>query len=353
MSLDTSLRKWLEQLADELDWPIEKVARHIGAGKIENRLDEYPKLKVALLGAEIEPLEVRSRASKCWALGHGQDEIRLSHFTATDGAMGSIRLLTNDFPIDDPSAASRIDEFIEAAIELGYKHPKDGSRFVASAALFASVALTSLQPTRFVDFRHRRWKDLAIRLGEDYPASGSDEYGKRLIWAGSFAREISETPTFRRLWATGEPLWVVAGICWDAMTPHGMKRLLEERNEDQDAEREYDEGKQRMRWHRERERNQAVVDRAKAMRLKSDPLLRCEACSFSFVETYGDLGKEFVEAHHKVPLSDLEMGTKTKVDDLAMVCANCHRMLHRGTETLSISQLSGILQSMNPERFEP
>lgn len=350
MSLDRSFREWLEQLADELDWPVEKVARHIGSGEIENRLNEYPKLRVALSGADIEPLGVRSRASKCWALGHGQDEIRLSQFTATDGAMGAIRLLTDDFPADDPSAASRVDEFIEAAIELGYRHPENGGRFTASAALLASVVLTALHPERFVDFRHKRWEDLAVRLDSDHPASGSDEYGRRLLWAGSFAQEVSMTPTFQRFWSTGEPLWVVSGICWDAMTPHGMKRLREERSGDDDAEREYNEGKQRMRWHRDRERSQAVVNRAKSLRLKNDPLLRCDACGFSFVETYGDLGKEFVEAHHKVPLAKLEIGTKTKVEDLAMVCANCHRMLHRDDDTLSIEQLKVILTSLDPER---
>ena len=54
-----------------------------------------------------------------------------------------------------------------------------------------------------------------------------------------------------------------------------------------------------------------------------------EICGFSFVEHYGPLGAGFIEAHHTIPISDLQKGSKTSVDDLAMLCANCHRMIHR------------------------
>lgn len=55
----------------------------------------------------------------------------------------------------------------------------------------------------------------------------------------------------------------------------------------------------------------------------------CQICGMRFENTYGELGKEFAEAHHIVPLSKLEGPVKTSIDDLRTVCANCHRMLHR------------------------
>ncbi|WP_053852801.1 HNH endonuclease [Streptomyces sp. NRRL B-24085] len=56
--------------------------------------------------------------------------------------------------------------------------------------------------------------------------------------------------------------------------------------------------------------------------------LRCEICDFDFARTYGDLGEGYIEVHHVTPL--YASGTReTRLDDLACVCANCHRMCHR------------------------
>lgn len=57
---------------------------------------------------------------------------------------------------------------------------------------------------------------------------------------------------------------------------------------------------------------------------------RCQVCEMRFDEVYGsELGSEFAEAHHLVPLSQLRGHVKTRLEDLGTVCANCHRMLHR------------------------
>ncbi len=36
-------------------------------------------------------------------------------------------------------------------------------------------------------------------------------------------------------------------------------------------------------------------------------------------------------------------GEETKIEDIAMVCANCHRMLHRKIPWLSIKELNKLL----------
>ena len=71
----------------------------------------------------------------------------------------------------------------------------------------------------------------------------------------------------------------------------------------------------------------------------------CQVCGFDFASFYGDLGNGYIEVHHIKPLS-LESGVrKMTVADIAIVCANCHRMLHRkGRNAISVQELKGLLQ---------
>ena len=72
----------------------------------------------------------------------------------------------------------------------------------------------------------------------------------------------------------------------------------------------------------------------------------CSVCGFGFAERYGELGQGYIQVHHLVPLS--EIGKSYIVDpinDLRPVCPNCHAMLHRGSEVLTIVALQEILQN--------
>ncbi|MHB1107209.1 MAG: HNH endonuclease [Lutibacter sp.] len=70
--------------------------------------------------------------------------------------------------------------------------------------------------------------------------------------------------------------------------------------------------------------------------------LECSACGFNFENFYGDWGKGFIEVHHIQPLSE-NKGEETQTNpntDLKVLCANCHRMVHRKKDiTLSIKEL--------------
>jgi 5-methylcytosine-specific restriction protein A len=67
---------------------------------------------------------------------------------------------------------------------------------------------------------------------------------------------------------------------------------------------------------------------AKIDQVRRQGPLRCEVCDFDFARTYGDLGEGYIEVHHVTPL--YASGTReTRLDDLACLCANCHRMCHR------------------------
>ena len=98
---------------------------------------------------------------------------------------------------------------------------------------------------------------------------------------------------------------------------------------EEDDEKYFFEGKEYFKLHRKRERNNKLIQKAKQQHLKNDPSLSCQVCGFSFINFYGQVGKGFIEAHHIIPISKLNKETKTKVEDIVLVCSNCHRMLHR------------------------
>ncbi len=95
----------------------------------------------------------------------------------------------------------------------------------------------------------------------------------------------------------------------------------------------------RLAPHLRRERSRSLARDAKIR----DGFI-CGVCGFNFVEKYGEIGRGFAEAHHRVPLSKLRRGSRTRVEDLVTVCANCHRMLHRqGPDKMSIKALRKVV----------
>jgi 5-methylcytosine-specific restriction protein A len=95
--------------------------------------------------------------------------------------------------------------------------------------------------------------------------------------------------------------------------------------------------------HRRRERSRMLVDRKKSAVVRETGFLRCEACGFDFQQFYGDLGEGFAECHHRSPLSDIAQSRTTLMADLAIVCANCHRMLHRKRPWMTVEELVATL----------
>jgi 5-methylcytosine-specific restriction protein A len=104
------------------------------------------------------------------------------------------------------------------------------------------------------------------------------------------------------------------------------------------------EGRLLLRAHVARERNQALARKKKESAAAFDPRLPCEVCSFSFQDRYGDAGKGFIECHHVVPLA-AAAPRRVTMKDLALVCPNCHRMLHRGAPPPGIAQLRALLRA--------
>ncbi len=102
---------------------------------------------------------------------------------------------------------------------------------------------------------------------------------------------------------------------------------------------DFPEGRVLQRMHQMRERNSALVKRKKAEVLRLKGCLACEACGFDFQRVYGELGVGFAECHHRSALSQLPGIRVSKTVDLAIVCANCHRILHRVRPWMSVEAL--------------
>ena len=105
----------------------------------------------------------------------------------------------------------------------------------------------------------------------------------------------------------------------------------------------FPEGKVKERMHRDRERNTKLIKQVKQEFLAKYGELVCQICSFNFQKVYGEIGSEFIEAHHTQPLSELDIsGGLTKKEDIALVCSNCHRMLHRRRPWLEMAELKKL-----------
>jgi 5-methylcytosine-specific restriction protein A len=103
------------------------------------------------------------------------------------------------------------------------------------------------------------------------------------------------------------------------------------------------EGEALTRAHLTREREPRLVHAKKGKVLRDTGRLECEVCGFDFCSIYGERGRGYIECHHVQPLSTLRPGTKTRLIDLALVCANCHRMLHRSRPWPTIAELRAEL----------
>jgi predicted HNH restriction endonuclease len=106
-----------------------------------------------------------------------------------------------------------------------------------------------------------------------------------------------------------------------------------------DGVTEAPEGRLLTRLHRERERDRRLVEAKKKQALRNHGRLFCEACGLAPELTFGNRGRAVIECHHSKPLHTLVEGDTTRLDDLVLVCANCHRLIHGGKPWLTLDDL--------------
>jgi len=74
--------------------------------------------------------------------------------------------------------------------------------------------------------------------------------------------------------------------------------------------------------------------------------LNCAVCNFHFEFFYGQLGKGYIHVHHLKPLAGIrEEYEINPEEDLRPVCPNCHSMLHRNKQVLSIEELQKLVRT--------
>lgn len=65
----------------------------------------------------------------------------------------------------------------------------------------------------------------------------------------------------------------------------------------------------------------------------NDAMGVCSCCGVAFAKLLGGRGSRVLQVHHKKQLSTRDRPKLTKVADLAVVCANCHMLIHADPQT--------------------
>ena len=106
---------------------------------------------------------------------------------------------------------------------------------------------------------------------------------------------------------------------------------------------EIEEGQERFMNHLLRERNRSLVSKKKEQVRGSGRSVACEVCGFVFAEKYGKPGCDYCEVHHLIPLANKQGVRNTRLEDLAIVCANCHRVIHTRNPAFTLEEMRAML----------
>jgi predicted HNH restriction endonuclease len=134
-------------------------------------------------------------------------------------------------------------------------------------------------------------------------------------------------------------------VCW------AIRKILNESTDRPDLSgddepdiAEAEEGRLLTRLHRYRERSRKLVALAKKAAMQKYGRLFCQACGFDFGKRYGPTGEGLIDVHHTRPVQTLVEGNITKVDELALLCANCHRVVHSKRKWLSVDDVASLVR---------
>ena len=129
---------------------------------------------------------------------------------------------------------------------------------------------------------------------------------------------------------------------------HSLRKVVSKGTHGSTEEPEEDlaipEGKVLFREHRVRERNKKLRTKKIEEALVSSGSVRCVVCDFDFESVYGERGRGYIECHHIVPLHLLGE-TQTRLRDLALICSNCHRMIHRSRPWVTPEALREVVKA--------
>jgi 5-methylcytosine-specific restriction protein A len=196
-----------------------------------------------------------------------------------------------------------------------------------------------LFPKRPDEERFRNPNGVTYKLSNFLPFD--DNYKGKGMTNGSKLDEM----IFHEFSTQKERLHSIASEIREILTHSELKVQIERIEEDEQTILDSVlEGQILYRLHKVRERDPKIVNQKKEQAFYQSGKLACEACTFTFEEYYGLIGNGFIECHHRVPLSQFKVNKKTTLDDLALVCSNCHRMLHKKIDSLSLQELKMLIK---------
>ena len=162
---------------------------------------------------------------------------------------------------------------------------------------------------------------------------------------GKKGLQNSETAAFREIWAEfhehPEDVSEIANEIKRALSSNDY--ILPKTNLDERKAKVF-EGKQQLRSHYSRERKSQRKAKLKAF-MASYGSLFCEVCDDDYANYDEEVRAKVFEVHHNVPLAIAFHQVGTRLDDLSVLCANCHRAIHAYEEVPTVQQMREMLIS--------
>ncbi|HZM74550.1 MAG TPA: HNH endonuclease [Candidatus Limnocylindrales bacterium] len=206
--------------------------------------------------------------------------------------------------------------------------PAESSTAIELSLILQSPAIHPLESRRS-DFRNPAGVELKSRdLMSHHPATaGAPRLGNRLV--PQVVHDFLEKPN--QMQALAQSIHNVL-LTWEDATLH-----VTDIDDYQSLE-----GGVLLKAHLRRERDPKLKSR-KIQEAKSRGLtLACQVCGFDFETTYGPHGVGYIECHHRTPLG-VSGEVHTRLADLALICSNCHRMIHRSKDWLTVEELKELV----------
>jgi predicted HNH restriction endonuclease len=105
-----------------------------------------------------------------------------------------------------------------------------------------------------------------------------------------------------------------------------------------------------LRKHIECESESRLIRDAKRLFIERHGQLFCEICKFGFEKLYGVLGEAVIEGHSIQPILLTRIGINPRVEDIIMVCANCHRVIHQNMN-LELDDIRKLIRKNRKKYF--
>jgi len=215
-------------------------------------------------------------------------------------------------------------------IEPGQIHAKN-PQIIELSEILNKLPIHEFRPDE-VKFRNPNGVGLKL---SNFLAIDPNYHGKGMTAFGKQDKEVFEEFVNHRT-----ELASLAHTIRRAVNDTALRNTLYQiENEKEEGGMSAREGKVIYKLHKHFERNPKLNQLKKEQYYQAHSKLICEVCDFDFHESYGELGKGFMECHHKKPLAEIQKETITSLDDLALVCSNCHRMVHRLDDPSDLGRL--------------